>query len=108
LPFTTSVSGRLDVTVDWTFPSSQIGIYVVPANSCAPNQLDARACNFLIRSEPTTAKPRRVSATNVAPASYELLIANFTDRDESVAAQVVLSTGSCPPLATVGSGVARH
>ncbi len=105
LPFTTSVSGRLDVTVDWTFPSSEIGVYVVPANSCTPDQLHARACNFLIRSEPTTAKPRRVSAANVAPASYDLLIANFTERDESVAAQVVLSMGGCPPVATVGSHV---
>ena len=104
--FTTNAAGRVDVLVDWTFNASPIGVYVVQG-SCNLDQFNARTCNFLLRSEPPGAKPRKVSASNVAPGTYGLLIANFAEVEESVSTQVVLSSASCPAqAATASSGAA--
>jgi hypothetical protein len=96
--FATTTMGRLDVTLDWTFPASPFGVYVVQG-SCNLAQFNARTCNFLLSSEPGGPKPRKVSAPNVAPGSYSLLIANFSSQNESVSTQVVQSSATCPPLA---------
>ena len=32
--FSVPDSGRLDVTMDWTYATSQLGFYLVPANTC--------------------------------------------------------------------------
>jgi hypothetical protein len=99
--FSVPDSGRLDVTLDWTFASSQIGFYVVPANTCTTiEEFNARSCNFLIRSEPSATKPRKISTPNFTAGNYRWLIANFSEQDESVSFQVVLSKGTgCPALA---------
>jgi hypothetical protein len=98
---TANTAGRLDVTLDWTFTDSPIGLFVAPSTDCTTlAQFNARSCNFVIRSEPTTAKPRRVSA-NVAAGSYRFMVANFAARDESVATTAVLSSTSCPPLTSL-------
>jgi hypothetical protein len=98
LAFNTTVTARLDVIVGWTHADSPIGVYVVPANSCDIRAFNARTCNFLIQSE-SGAQPRKVSAASVAPGSYDLLIANFATRDESVSTQVISSTSTCPAIA---------
>lgn len=91
-----------EITLDWTIASSPIGVFVVPANTCSTvEQLNARSCNFVVRSEPSTVKPRKISTPNVAAGNYNLVIANFADVSESVAYQVVLSQGSCAPLAAL-------
>jgi len=107
---TAAQAGRLDFTIDWTFKTSIIGVYVVPANTCSLDEFNARTCNFLVKSEgATTPKPRKVSA-NVSAGSYRWMIANFngvkgtnTDSvDESAAFQIVLSTGGgCAPISRV-------
>ncbi|HUL76357.1 MAG TPA: hypothetical protein VL691_03760 [Vicinamibacteria bacterium] len=94
--FSAADSGRLDVTMDWTFADSQMGVYIVPAGTCALADFNARTCNFLIRSE-TTTKPRKVSA-NVTAGNYRWLVANFSQTDESAALQIVLSKGSCAAI----------
>jgi hypothetical protein len=95
-PFTITVPGRVDVTVDWTLASSSIGVYIVQvAVGCDLEQLSAQACNFVLASPPSAVKPRKVSV----PASagpYQLLVANFSSNQESVTGQVVLSLGTCP------------
>ena len=101
LTFSTSAAGRVDVILDWTFTSSTIGVYLVPANSCSVDQFNARSCNFLFRSE-SGAKPRKVSASNVAAGSYDVLVANFSSQDESASLQVILSSAGCPALASGG------
>jgi hypothetical protein len=98
-----TVATRLDVIVDWTSATSLIGVYVFQG-ACNIDQFNARACNFIIRSEPSTAKPRRVSAANVAQGNYTLVIANFGSLDESVATQIILSSVTCPALASGGIG----
>jgi len=94
---TTATTGRLDVTLDWTFASSDVGLYLVPAGSCTLDTFNNRSCNFLIRSD-SGAKPRKVSAANLAPGNYDVLIANFGSQQESMAVQVVLSSAGCPAI----------
>jgi len=88
----------LDITVDWTFASSSIGVYVVAVNSCNLEQFNNRSCTFLVRSEPSTSKPRKISTPNFSAGNYELLLAVFEDTDETLSYQIVLSQGSCAPL----------
>lgn len=99
--FPVSASGRLDITVDWTFATTPIGIYLVTASSCPIDTFNAGTCTFLVRSE-TTVKPRKASA-NVSAGNYELLVANFSAQDESVSGQVVLSSSTCPAFAVAAN-----
>ena len=98
--FSATASGRLDITVDWTFTSSAVGVYVVTASSCPIDSFNAGTCSFLSRSE-TTVKPRKVSV-NVSAGNYELMVANFSTQDESISGQVVLSSSTCPAFASAG------
>src|SRR5687767_7709166 len=82
---------------NWTNATSPIGVYVTQGGRTL-DQLNARSCNFLIRSEPSTVKPRKLTAPNVAPGSHFLSLANFAEQDESVATQVISSSASCAPL----------
>ena len=106
ITFTFNATARLDVITDWTNASSPIGVYVT-SGSCTLDQFNARTCNFVIRSEPSTVKPRKVSAPNVAPGAYALSLANFAAQDESVATQVISSSASCAPIATVPRSLSR-
>jgi hypothetical protein len=100
-PFTTSTTGRLDVILDWTFADSPLGVYVTQG-SCNLSEFNARTCNFIIRSE-AGPKPRKVSASGVAPGSYQLLFATFGSRDESISTQVILSSSGCPALTSTAA-----
>jgi heat shock protein HslJ len=99
--FSVSTAGRLDITVDWTFAASPIGVYLVTAGACSIDQFTAQTCTFLARSE-TTAKPRKFSVANTTAGNYELLVANFGTQDESISGQVVLSSSTCPAFASAG------
>ena len=94
---------RLDVAADWSSPSSLIGVYVI-SGACTIDAFNARTCTFLLRSEPSSVKPRVLSASNVTPGNYTMVIADFTSFDESVAIQIVLSNATCPPLAREPAG----
>lgn len=98
--FSVPDSGRLDVTMDWTNAASQLGFYLVLANTCTLAEFNAGSCNFLIRSE-TTVKPRKISTANFSAGNYRWMIGNYSDAEESVSLQIVLSKGGCPVL---GSG----
>jgi hypothetical protein len=106
--FSVPDSGRLDVTLDWTNPASRVGIYLVPANTCELDAFNARNCNFLVRSEPSSVKPRKISVSNVSAGNYRWLIGTFSDTDESVSYQFVLSKGSCAPLAVTPPSVSAE
>jgi hypothetical protein len=90
-PFSVSSPGTVDITVDWTYSASPIGVYVV-RGVCDLDQFNARACDFLTRSE-TRQKPRLITLPNVAAGNYFLLLANFADDSESLSMQVGHSTG---------------
>ncbi len=104
--FTTSATGRLDITLDWTFSSSMMAVVVVRAGACPFDQLKAGTCTFLVQAggpgtgvSPGT-KPIKISTANFAAGSYNLIIANASSQDESVALQVVLSQGACAALSS--------
>jgi hypothetical protein len=99
--FSVPENGRLDITVDWTNSSSRIGVYVVPVHTCTIDELNARSCTFLVRSEPSASstKPLKISTANFAAGNYTWLIGNGSSNQESLAYQFVLSKGSCPALA---------
>jgi predicted small lipoprotein YifL len=96
--FSVPDSGRLDITMDWTNPASPVGIYLVPANTCTLAEFNARTCNFLVRSEPSSVKPRKISVANFNAGNYRWLLGTFGDTDESISYQFVLSKGSCAAL----------
>ena len=97
--FSVPDNGRLDITMDWTNPASPIGIYLVPANTCSLAEFNARSCTFLVSSEPSSVKPRKISVPNFNAGNYRWIIGNFSTNDESISYQFVLSKGSCPALA---------
>jgi hypothetical protein len=99
VPFAIATAGRLDIIFDWTLTTNPFGLYVVSAGSCPLDLFNASGCNFLLRSE-SAAKPRRVSLANITTGSYEMLVANFGSQDDSVTTQIILSSSSCPPLAS--------
>jgi hypothetical protein len=106
--FSVPDSGRLDVTLDWTNPASRVGIYLVPANTCDLDAFNARNCNFLVRSEPSSVKPRKISVSNFSAGNYRWLIGTFSDTDESVSYQFVLSKGSCAALTVTPPSVSAE
>jgi hypothetical protein len=97
-----TVATRLDVIVDWTISQSPIGVYVFQG-ACNLDQFLARTCTFLLVSEPTLAKPRLGTVRTIAPGTYTLLIANFGGFNESLAAQIILSSATCPALGQGGA-----
>lgn len=88
-------NARLDVTVDWTFTSNRVGVYVAQG-ACDLARFNARNCNFIISAEPGP-KPLKASGNVTAATPYSLFVANFGDRDDSGAIQLVLSMGACAP-----------
>jgi hypothetical protein len=100
--FGTSQAGRLEVTVDWTFATNDVDVYLF-RGSCTPDQFLAMQCQVVTFSESTTAKPERLTASGAAAGSYVLAIGNAGPGDESVAFQVVLSPSASAAAADVAA-----
>ena len=95
--------------MDWTFTTSPVGFYLVPVNTCTLEEFNARTCNFLMRSEPSSAKPRKVSQPNISAGNYRWIVGNFAEVQESAALLIVLAKGtSCPALASPSVGALAH
>ena len=90
LPFTTASAGRLDIAVDWTFPSNNVDVYLA-RGGCTFEQFIARQCDVVVFSENAAAKPERITAVGIAAGSQTLMIGNRGPSDESVAYQIVLT-----------------
>ena len=71
-----------------------------PRCTCYLAEFNARACDFVVRSEPALTKPRKISTPNVAAGNYRWIVSNFNDdTDELFSYQIGLSKGTgCPPL----------
>lgn len=92
--FTTTATGRVDITVDWTLSSTVMGL-AVAQNPCTFDQLKANSCSLLLNSM-SPPKPLKGSIPNVSPGAYVLIIGNTSSVQESISVQVVLNTGTCP------------
>lgn len=70
-----SVTGTLDITVDWTFPESWIYVYFGDT-ACSYDEISSKRCPFLISSETTTPKPRVLTTNVLQPGTYYLVLYN--------------------------------
>ena len=92
VPFDTNSTGRIEATVDWTFGTDDVDIYLV-RGSCTIEQFNNRTCTFAAFSESASAKPERISAGSQAAGSYNLYIGNRGPAEEAVSFQIFLVTG---------------
>ena len=94
--FSTSQPGRMDITVDWTFPASPIRLYLVEEACTIDHLLGGGGCAALTFSE-SGAKPRR--ASHFAGAGrYALIVINAGGEDESISMHVTLNSTGCPTI----------
>jgi hypothetical protein len=93
VPFDSPALGTLDVTVDWTFATNDVHIYLVRGD-CDFERFVAQQCPLVAFSESRTAKPERMTVTAASMGRYTLGIGNASDSDESIAYQVVLIRGA--------------
>lgn len=103
VPFTTTRTGNLEATVDWTFAANDLDV-LMTRGDCSFEQAEAGQCTVLVFSLSTTAKPEKIRTDNAAPGAYTLFVENTGPGDESVSFQVVLTpttaAGAVPPSAS--------
>ena len=97
--FSTSATGTIDLTVDWTYTEDTIYVWLAKGQ-CTFEQFDAGTCNFLTSSLTRGAKPRLLSVPSAAAGTYTLIIGNLGPRDEAAAYQVVLTSVSGASMST--------
>lgn len=107
IPFTTTQTGTIDVTVDWTFASNDVDVYLA-RGACSFEEFVALQCQLVAFSESTVAKPEKLSVPNAVAGGYTLLIGNLGPGDESVAFQVVLTPALAPSTASPSSVSGRE
>jgi len=90
--FTTSSAGTLTITLDWTFATNDVDIFVAKGTEpCTLQTFNDRSCGFLASEESTTMKPEKLTMANLAAGTYTLYVANFGSTDESVACHITLT-----------------
>jgi len=93
--FTTAAAGSVGITVDWTFATNDVDIFVTRGSEpCTLGTFNDRSCGFIATEESVLMKPEKLTVPNLAAGTYTLYVANFGDTDESVAYQVTLTSTS--------------
>ena len=68
---TTTATGTIGVTVDWTLSTNNVDIYLTRGTDpCTVDQFNNRQCSLLGFSESTGAKPETLSVPNLAAGPY--------------------------------------
>ncbi len=93
VPFTTSQSGTLDITLDWTFATNDLDVFLL-RGTCSFDDFFDEVCPTLAFSVSTTAKPEKIRFAGAAAGAYTLFVGNIGPADESASYQVVLSPGA--------------
>ena len=96
ITFTTPIPGTLEVTVDWTYPTNTLWMFVSSA-VCTGQQFQSCPgagceCPFLVSSQTSTPKPRVLNIPNTTAGSRSLFIWNLGPREESVDFQIYIVT----------------
>jgi hypothetical protein len=94
--FSTSQTGRIDITVDWTIPASPISLYLVEEACTIDHLLSGGGCAALTFSQ-SGPKPRRASHFTGA-GRYALIVINGGTAAESISMHVMLSSTGCPAI----------
>jgi hypothetical protein len=93
VPFSTTATGTVGATVDWTLSTNDVDIFLVRgANPCTLEQFNSNQCPFLGFSSSTSAKPERLSVPNLTAGPYTLYVANLSSTTESVSYQITLTS----------------
>jgi hypothetical protein len=108
----TSAAGTWEATVDWTFPTNTLFMYVA-TGSCTVEQFSsdacpesaACACQFATRSELAAPKPRILTVPNAAAGTRTLIVWNLGPREESGTYTIRLTPST---LATSASDAATQ
>jgi hypothetical protein len=74
--------GTLDATVEWTFASDDVDIYVT-AVTCTLEMVATERCAYKAKAESETAKPERVSFSVSVGDKYRFWVVNFGPQRES-------------------------
>lgn len=104
--FSTTRSGTLDVTVDWTYAANDVDV-ALASGSCSLEQLQADQCRLLAFAVSSTAKPERLQLAAAAAGSYTLLVENNGPDNESVSYQVVLTPSAVAAATQAPAGKLR-
>jgi hypothetical protein len=101
VPIPLSDRGKLDITVNWTFPDTWMYVYF-GETACDYAQLSGGTCPFLITSETMEPKPRVLYTDLLDPKTYYLALYNVprdprlgigSDNTETVQVQLGLTVG---------------
>ena len=87
--FTTDRAGTIVATVDYTFATSRILVWIA-RGQCTFEQFSAEQCTYAATSF-AGPDPRSVSVTGAAAGTYTLIVANSGPVDEAFSVQVVLT-----------------
>jgi hypothetical protein len=99
VPIQVSSRGKLDITVNWTFPDTWMYVYF-SNSACSYAELAGGTCRFLIVSETMDPKPRVLYTDLLDPQTYYLTLYNVprdprkgvgSDNTETVAIQIGLT-----------------
>jgi hypothetical protein len=94
--------GILDITVDWTYPSTWMQVFLGRTN-CTYAQLSGQTCPFILSSPTQNPKPRILYTETLEPGTYYLVLYNVprdprtgsgSDNTESVALQLGLTVSA--------------
>jgi hypothetical protein len=105
-PLATTETGAFDATVDWTFTSNDIDVFLM-RGTCTFTQFVTNQCTVVASATGTTGKQERVRAANQPAGAYTFIVANFGPEDESIAYQVVFTTGASAASASRGPEAGR-
>jgi len=78
----TAVTGTLEATVDWSAPSNPVAL-AFGRGDC----LQVPDCTILAQNT-SAAKPKTVTAPNLAAGTYTLAVVNLSTTNESVSYQI--------------------
>jgi hypothetical protein len=97
-----SQKGKIDITVDWTFPDTWMYVYF-GRTKCDYAQLAEGTCPFILSSETKDPKPRVLYTDELEPGTYYLVLYNVprdrragigSDNTESVSIQLGLTVSA--------------
>lgn len=93
VPFTTVSTGRVDVTVDWTFATDTVWLVVATGReTCYDGErLDLTICN-VIANLTDASKPKKLSLPGQPAGTYTLYVRNRGPNTEAIAWQVFVTT----------------
>jgi len=83
-------AATVDATVDWTFPSNDVDMYVT-STSCTTQAFVQETCTYVARADTPTAKPERVAFTVTAAGNYRFWVVNFGPAAESGTLEIAIT-----------------